>query len=132
LRCTNCQQCHGGAKAGKSCPHCGSSSGFLVVSTVESPTDLQREVAIANMPESLRDEMRKKMPKAVEIVESPSAGQLFSAIKAASIDDILSLERLEIQLRSRGIHISAIDVAEEAISQGLLLKQNDSEYILLQ
>lgn len=84
------------------------------------------------MPESLRDEMRKKMPKAVEIVESPSAGQLFSAIKAASIDDILSLERLEIQLRSRGIHISAIDVAEEAISQGLLLKQNDSEYILLQ
>jgi len=84
------------------------------------------------MPESLRDEMRKKMPNTVEIVESPSAAQLLSAIKAASIDDILSLERLDIQLRTRGIQISAIDVAEEAISQGLLLKQNDSEFVLLQ
>lgn len=84
------------------------------------------------MPEQLRDEMRKKMPKAVEIVENPSAAQLFSAIKAASIADVITLERLEVQLRSRGFEISALDVIEEAVSQGLVLKESNSEFILLQ
>lgn len=84
------------------------------------------------MPEQLREEMKKKMPKAVEIVENPSAAQLFAAIKSAAVEDVITLERLGIQLLSRGIQISPNDIVEEAISQGLLLEGNNSEYILLQ
>lgn len=118
----------------RKCPHCGFPAGdkLQVVSVAESASELQREVAIANMPENLRDEMRQKLPKAVEVNDSPSATLLFECIRIAAIEGIVSLDRLAGSLRGKGVTISAEDVAEEAVGQGLMIHRDDNSYLLLQ
>ncbi|MDA9714393.1 hypothetical protein N9U68_00695 [Euryarchaeota archaeon] len=102
-----------------------------VVSTADTAAELQREVAIANMPENLRKEMEQKLPKAIEINENPSANQLFACIRIAAVNDVIHLDRLAGALRGKGISVNAEDVAEEAVSQGLLIRQRDGSYLLL-
>ena len=83
------------------------------------------------MPENLRKEMEQKLPKAIEINENPSANQLFACIRIAAVDDVVHLDRLAGALRGKGISVNAEDVAEEAVSQGLLIRQADGSYLLL-
>ena len=134
VRCSNCERCWGIMGKTRKCPQCGTAAGddIQIVSIAENASELQREVALANMPESLREEMRDKLPKAIEINENPSATLLFECIRIAAIDDIVELDRLAGALRGKGITIAAEDVAEEAISQGLLIRRNDDTYLLLQ
>ena len=117
----------------RKCPHCGIQAGdnVQIVSVVDNASELQREVAIANMPENLREEMRDRLPRAIEVNENPTASQLFACIRIAAIDDIVELERLSGALRGKGISINAEDVAEEAVSQGLLIRRDDESYHLL-
>ena len=133
VRCPSCQRCWGVSGKTRKCPHCGTQVGddVQVVSTADTAAELQREVAIANMPESLRDEMRERLPKAIEINENPSASQLFACIRTAAIDDIVGIDRLAGALRGKGITVDAEDVAEEAVSQGLLIRRDDGTYLLL-
>ena len=134
VRCSNCERCWGIMGKTRKCPHCGfpASDKLQVVSVAENASDLQREVAIANMPENLRDEMRQKFPKAIQVNENPSATLLFECIRIAAIDYIVSLERLAGALRGKGVTISAEDVAEEAVGQGLMIHRDDNSYLLLQ
>ena len=134
VRCANCERCWGIMGKTRKCPHCGTLAGdkLQIVSIADNASDLQREVAIANMPEDLRDEMREKLPRAIEIVEDPSASLLFSCIKIAAVDDVVELDRLAGALRGKGVQIDAEDVAEEAVGQGLLFRRNDGSYLLLQ
>ena len=134
VRCAECGRCWGVMGKTRKCPHCGSPTGddLQIVSVAENASDLQREVAIANMPENLRDEMKEKLPRAIEVNESPSASLLYECIRTAAIDGIIELQRLSGALRGRGIAISAEDVAEEAVAQGLLIQCDESSYILLQ
>ena len=117
----------------RKCPHCGIQAGdnVQIVSVVDNASELQREVAIANMPENLREEMRDRLPRAIEVNENPTASQLFACIRIAAVDDIVELERLSGALRGKGISINAEDVAEEAVSQGLLIRRDDESYHLL-
>ena len=133
VRCPSCERCWGVMGKARKCPHCGIQGGddLQIVSVVDNASELQREVAIANMPENLRDEMREKLPKAIEVNENPSATQLFACIRIAAVDDVVELERLAGALRGKGITISAEDVAEEAVSQGLLIRRSDGAYLLL-
>ncbi len=133
VRCPSCERCWGVMGKTRKCPHCGINVGddLQIVSVVDTASELQREVAIANMPENLRDEMREKLPKVIEVNEKPSATQLFACIRIAAIDDVVELDRLAGALRGKGISISAEDVAEEAVSQGLLIRHNDGTYMLL-
>ena len=133
VRCPSCQRCWGISGKARKCPHCGIQVGddVQIVSTADTAAELQREVAIANMPEKLREEMEEKLPKAVEVNENPSASQLFACIRIAAIDDVVHLDRLAGALRGKGITVQAEDVAEEAVSQGLLIRQRDGSYLLL-
>ena len=83
------------------------------------------------MPEKLREETERKLPKAVEVNENPSASQLFACIRIAAVDDVVNLDRLAGALRGKGISVQAEDVAEEAVSQGLLIRQRNGSYLLL-
>ena len=96
VRCPSCERCWGVRGKTRKCPHCGYQPGddLQIVSVVDNASELQREVAIANMPESLRDEMRDRLPKAIEVNENPSASQLFACIRTAAIDDIVGTDRL--------------------------------------
>ena len=134
VRCAECGRCWGVMGKTRKCPHCGNPTGddLQIVSVAENASDLQREVAIANMPENLRDEMKEKLPRAIEVNESPSASLLYECIRTAAIDGIVELQRLSGALRGRGIVISAEDVAEEAVAQGLLIQRDEKSYVLLQ
>ena len=133
VRCPSCNRCWGVMGKTRKCPHCGIQVGdnVQIVSVVDNASELQREVAIANMPENLRVEMRDRLPRAIEVNENPTASQLFACIRIAAIDDIVELERLSGALRGKGISINAEDVAEEAVSQGLLIRRDDEPYLLL-
>ena len=133
VRCPSCNRCWGVMGKTRKCPHCGIQVGdnVQIVSVVDNASELQREVAIANMPENLRLEMRDRLPRAIEVNENPTASQLFACIRIAAIDDIVELERLSGALRGKGISINAEDVAEEAVSQGLLIRRDDESYLLL-
>ena len=133
VRCPSCNRCWGVMGKTRKCPHCGIQVGdnVQIVSVVDNASELQREVAIANMPENLRVEMRDRLPRAIEVNENPTASQLFACIRIAAIDDIVELERLSGALRGKGISINAEDVAAEAVSQGLLIRRDDEPYLLL-
>lgn len=133
VRCPSCNRCWGVMGKTRKCPHCGIQAGdnVQIVSVVDNASELQREVAIANMPENLREEMRDRLPRAIEVNENPTASQLFACIRIAAVDEIVELERLSGALRGKGISINAEDVAEEAVSQGLLIRRDDESYHLL-
>lgn len=133
VRCPSCNRCWGVMGKTRKCPHCGIKVGdnVQIVSVVDNASELQMEVAIANMPENLREEMRDRLPRAIEVNENPTASQLFACIRIAAIDDIVEIERLSGALRGKGISINAEDVAEEAVSQGLLIRRDDESYLLL-
>jgi len=63
IRCAGCKVCFGQHRAQAKCPHCGQSSGEHpdIVTSVTNAQALQLEVAIANTPEELRDELRAKI-----------------------------------------------------------------------
>ena len=98
VRCANCERCWGIMGKTRKCPHCGTLAGdkLQIVSIADNASDLQREVAIANMPEDLRDEMREKLPRAIEIVEDSSASLLFSCMSVwysfSSISYVLGIK----------------------------------------
>ena len=134
VRCPSCEKCWGLKGKPRSCPHCGISvrDDFAIVSTTDSASELQREVAILNMPENLREEMREKLPLSPEYDNEPSMNKILASIRTAAINDVVDLDRLAGALRGRGITISAEQVAEEAVGQGLLMRTNDGKYLLLQ
>ena len=133
VRCPSCERCWGVMGKTRKCPHCGIQVGddVQIVSVVDNASELQREVSIANMPENLREEMIDRLPKAIEVNENPTANQLFACIRIAAIDDVVELERLAGALRGKGISVNAEDVAEEAVSQGLLIRRDNESYLLL-
>ncbi|MDP6869375.1 MAG: hypothetical protein QGI21_01210 [Candidatus Poseidoniaceae archaeon] len=133
IKCINCERHSGSKGRAKKCPHCGSIfSDSEVVGTMDSAGDLQRAVALANMPTELRDEMARKMPRNIEVISKPSPGDLLLAIEDASIDGKLTTEMLSSSLLSRGIMIEVSYVIQEAISQGLLFDCGEENFVLLQ
>ena len=134
VRCPSCEKCWGLKGKPRSCPHCGISvrDDLAIVSTTDSAIELQREVAILNMPENLREEMREKLTISPEYHNEPSMNKILASIRTAAIDDVIDLHRLAGALKGRGITISAEQVAEEAVGQGLLMRTNDGKYLLLQ
>ena len=134
VRCGNCKRCWGIVGKGKKCPHCGyiSDDNIQIVSVVDNANDLQKEVALANMPENLRDQFRDKLSTKTVSSVTPSASKLLDCIRIAAIDGVVGLERLAGALRGKGISLSAEDVAEEAVSQGLMMRSNDGSYVILQ
>ena len=134
VRCAECGKCWGVVGKTRNCPHCGNPTGdnLQIVSVAENASDLQREVAVANMPENLRDELKEKLPRAIEMNENPSASLLYSCIRTSAIDDVINLDRLSGVLRGKGISVQAEEVAEEAVAQGLLIRRDEKSYLLLQ
>ena len=134
VRCSTCGRCWGVKGKARKCPHCGNptTNSLQIVSVVDNASELQKEVSIANMPESIRDELLSKIPNKVLTDKEPSFTQLMACIRIAAIDDVVDIERLAGALRGKGIRVAAEDVAEEGISQGLLMRNGKNEFLLLQ
>ena len=133
VRCPGCKKCRGTrGKAGK-CNYCGFvGEDVEVIGKAADSGQLQREVALANMPEELRDEMREKMRPEM-IIEDEADASLFLAPLRLAVNDkgVVSPKKLALELQRKGIPIAIEDLLEEAVHQGLLLRSGQDQYILL-
>ena len=83
VRCPACKNCHGTRTRARQCPHCGQTlaSTTPVVATADSAAQLRIEVALANTPKEIRDELRIKLEASQEplvAINSTSPRRLYA------------------------------------------------------
>jgi hypothetical protein len=134
IQCPNCSMCHGSKKKSERCQHCGSALGEngKVVATATTAQALQIQVALANTPEELRDELRKKLfekdETAVELDE-PSLASLFSACqKIYSVQEFISHEELSRFLELKGSSMLTETFIGHLMSEGLILQRSPTTW----
>ena len=127
VRCAACQRCSGQRRQGGRCPHCGAalSASSEVVKECDSSTSLHLEVALANTPEELREELRRRLTENDE----PSSDQpvsLRAVLKElrnlAEADGAIGLGIVRSHLEKREIDASPEGFMEQAELEGLVLR----------
>lgn len=138
VRCPACRNCHGTRGQPRQCPHCGQSlpSTTPIVATAETSAQLRIEVALANTPEELRDELRKKLESLDEPLITPSSSSpraIFTAIKKKVRDDMI-LHRNTVQsvLEDLDSELLIDDLLEKMELDGTLVRQRDGTWLLLE
>ena len=138
VRCPACRNCHGTRGKPRQCPHCGQSipATTPVIATAESSAQLRIEVALANTPEELRDELRLKLESSDEPLiasSSTSPRALYKAIQKTVGDDMI-LHRSEVEkvLQDLDSQQSPDDVLEKMELDGTLLRQQNGTWLLLE
>lgn len=138
VRCPACRNCHGTRGQPRQCPHCGQSlpSTTPIVATAETSAQLRIEVALANTPEELRDELRKKLESLDEPLiasSSSSPRAIFNAIKKKVGDDMI-LHRNTVQsvLEDLDSDLLIDDLLEKMELDGTLVRQRDGTWLLLE
>lgn len=127
VRCSACQRCSGQRRQGGRCPHCGMalSSSCEVVKECHSSADLHMEVALANTPEELRDELRQRMTALPESdsAQPVSLRAILTELRNLSEDDgSLGLEVVRRHLKKRAMDASPEAFMEQAELEGLVLR----------
>ena len=127
VRCAACQRCSGQRRQGGRCPHCGAalSASSEVVKECDSSTSLHLEVALANTPEELREELRRRLTENDE----PSSDQpvsLRAVLKElrnlAEADGGIGIGIVRSHLEKREIDASPEGFMEQAELEGLVLR----------
>ncbi len=138
VRCPACRNCHGTRGQPRQCPHCGQPlpSTTPILATAETSAQLRIEVALANTPEELRDELRKKLEKMDEPLiasSSSSPRAIYAAIqKAVGVDLILRREDVQSILEKLGSELLVDDLLEKMELDGTLVRQRDGTWLLLE
>ena len=127
VRCSACQRCSGQRRQGGRCPHCGTalSASCEVVKECHSSADLHMEVALANTPEELRDELRQRMTALPESdsTQPVSLRAILTELRNLSEDDgSLGLEVVRRHLEKRAMDASPEAFMEQAELEGLVLR----------
>ena len=136
-RCPVCSRCHGARGAAHRCPHCGhrNPTPMEVVDRALSAAELQVLVTLANTPEELRDELRKRMGKTRvqhNHGEEDSPKIWYSALReAANEDGQVTAEALSQALRRRSSKAPVPEVIEHAMATGLLFEEEKDLWCLM-
>lgn len=138
LRCHHCSQCSGHRFQKGRCPHCGQSitRETELVKQVSSSADLHIEVALANTPETLRDELKSRLVKQKPNIpehETPSARRVLQALREqANTTGTLSQQDVELVLKKKGLDMPVDAVMEQAENEGLVLRTADGCWMFLE
>ena len=138
LRCHHCGQCSGHRFQKGRCPHCGQSitRETELVKQVPSSADLHIEVALANTPEALRDELKSRLVAQnlnTSENETPSARRVFQSLRdLANITGTLSRNDVESMLKKKGLDMPVEAVMEQAENEGLVLRTADGHWMFLE
>ena len=138
VRCGSCGQCSGRSYAGGRCPHCGQSmpSTSEVVKEVDSSASLTIEVALANTPPELRDELRKRMqvvPDDGSEGEIRSPRNLMRSLRQYADDEgYIGKEALEALIVKKGLDVDAEALMERAENEGLVLRTGQSRWMFFE
>ena len=138
IRCPACRNCHGTRGQPRQCPHCGQSlpSTTPIVAKAETSSQLRIEVALANTPEELREDLRKKL----ELLDQPlisssssSPRAIFKAIrKAVGEDMILHRQAVQDIMDKFESDQPVDDLMEKMELDGTLVRQGDGTWLLLE
>lgn len=140
FRCADCERCFGGlsAKASSSCPACGSAAAHKLIDRATDDDDLQRRVALANVPSELRKELGKRIDR-MPVYDSGKKDEV-SSIKLRSLlegardeRNLISLSQLQEALEKEGINQpSAEELISMAESQGALIRSGEGVWLYLE
>ncbi|MGB1845355.1 MAG: hypothetical protein ACPIFP_07385 [Candidatus Poseidoniaceae archaeon] len=136
-QCPACVKCFGAKDVAHRCPHCGHATPtpMEVVDRAASAAELQVKVTLANTPEELRDELRKRMgaPKLEHGFSQEDSPKLwFAALRdAANEDGHITAAALADALRRRSSTTPVPDVIEHAMAAGLLFEEETDLWCLL-
>ncbi|MEC7508360.1 MAG: hypothetical protein VX965_04900 [Candidatus Thermoplasmatota archaeon] len=127
VRCAACGQCSGQRRQGGRCPHCGMALNTTseVVKACTSSAMLHVEVALANTPDDLRDELRRRMTKQVEPegTQQPTMRSLLKELRAMGQEDgSIGLETVRLHLERRSVDGTPEAFMEQAEVEGVVLR----------
>tara|TARA_X000001036_G_scaffold435583_1_gene477063 strand:+ start:945 stop:1379 length:435 start_codon:yes stop_codon:yes gene_type:complete len=138
VRCPACRNCHGTRTHARHCPHCGQSlsSDTPIVATADSAAQLRIEVALANTPEEIRDELRKKLEATQEplvSINSTSPRRLYALIvEHVGKDGVMHRSDVESVLAKVESEMDADDLLDQLEINGTIIRRQDGTWQLLE
>lgn len=138
LRCRACQQCSGHRRQGGRCPHCGVAfqSDVEVVKECTSSQMLHLEVALANTPGELRDELRTRLQRSdtfSEEAQDISPRVLLRELRSlASEDGILEQSDVVALLETKCVEMPADGFMEQAEVEGVVVRVGDGRWMFFE
>ena len=138
MRCPACRNCHGTRTRPRQCPHCGQTlaSSTPILATANSAAQLRIEVALANTPEEIRDELRKKLEASDEplvAINSTSPRRMYALIveKAGQSGIIRRIDVEEVLLKVES-EMDADDLLDQLEINGTIIRRQDGTWQLLE
>jgi len=138
VRCPACKNCHGTRTRARQCPHCGQTlaSTTPVVATADSAAQLRIEVALANTPKEIRDELRIKLEASQEplvAINSTSPRRLYALIvDQAGEGGIIRRRDVEDVLNKVDSDLDADDLLDQLEINGTIIRRQDGTWQLLE
>ena len=138
VRCPACKNCHGTRTRARQCPHCGQTlaSTTPVVATAYSAAQLRIEVALANTPKEIRDELRIKLEASQEplvAINSTSPRRLYALmVDQAGEAGIIRRRDVEDVLNKVDSDLDADDLLDQLEINGTIIRRQDGTWQLLE
>lgn len=138
LRCPSCRQCSGHRRQGGRCPHCGGviDVGAEVVKECSSSSMLHLEVAVANTPPELRDELRSRLLRSGTFKDEPqdiSPRSLLRELRtSASEEGIITRVQVQSLLEKRLVEIPPDAFMEQAEVEGMVVRVDDGRWMFFE
>ncbi|MBT5281951.1 MAG: hypothetical protein HOJ55_08260 [Euryarchaeota archaeon] len=138
VRCPACKNCHGTRTRARQCPHCGQTlaSTTPVVATADSAAQLRIEVALANTPKEIRDELRIKLEASQEplvAINSTSPRRLYALmVDQAGEAGIIRRRDVEDVLNKVDTDLDADDLLDQLEINGTIIRRQDGTWQLLE
>ena len=138
VRCPACKNCHGTRTRARQCPHCGQTlaSTTPVVATADSAAQLRIEVALANTPKEIRDELRIKLEASQEplvAINSTSPRRLYALmVDQAGEAGIIRRRDVEDVLNKVDSDMDADDLLDQLEINGTIIRRQDGSWQLLE
>lgn len=130
VRCPACKNCHGTRTRARQCPHCGQTlaSTTPVVATADSAAQLRIEVALANTPKEIRDELRIKLEASQEplvAINSTSPRRLYALmVDQAGEAGIIRRRDVEDVLNKVDSDLDADDLLDQLEINGTIIRRD--------
>ena len=137
IRCKACLKCSGQRRQKGRCPHCGSplDGSSEVVKVCQSSGELLTEVALANTPSELRDELRSRLSNTAFEHEASTLSMralLKKLRNMADPDGVISLATVSQHLGANNVDAPPDGLMEQAELEGLVLRLSETRWMFLE
>ena len=138
VRCPACRNCHGTRTRARQCPHCGQSlaSDTPIVATADTAEQLRIEVALANTPKEIREELRLKLEATQDslvAINSTSPRRLYALIvKNAGEEGLIRRSDVEDVLEKVDSDMDVDGVLDLLEINGTIIRRQDGTWQLLE